>query len=182
MQLSNYSEPATRPQQDKAPLLSVQLDSQHEGALMTHIKSHNTLNMLSHLTSKLETIDANESTQRGANSAIAKRPEPNMIKTDYAVLLAKSTREHKEKKARSKRKILTEEESELLESHFRRDPNWDNEKLNMLSQRLNRSRTQVYKWNWDRKQKEVRSAGHIDTQRQGTDNDSERISSSDDKN
>ena len=64
-----------------------------------------------------------------------------MIKTDYAVLLAKSTREHKEKKARSKRKILTEEESELLESHFRRDPNWDNEKLNMLSQRLNRSRT-----------------------------------------
>ena len=76
-----------------------------------------------------------------------------------AELLSRSTQEHRDlaaKTSRPKRQILSQEEVTLLESHFQRDPNWSPDKLNQLSLRLNRSRTQIYKWNWDRKKKELR--------------------------
>lgn len=46
----------------------------------------------------------------------------------------------------------------LLEEEFQRDPNWDRRKIASLAQRLQISRTKVYKWNWDRK-KSLKVAG-----------------------
>ena len=38
----------------------------------------------------------------------------------------------------------------MLENQYHLNPNWTNETIVMLSERLGVTRTKIYKWNWDR--------------------------------
>ena len=43
----------------------------------------------------------------------------------------------------------------MLENQYQLNPNWTNETIVMLSERLGVTRTKIYKWNWDRKKKQL---------------------------
>ena len=77
---------------------------------------------------------------------------------DLAKALLKSTQEHRdqlEAKLQCRRQLWSAKDKSLLESYFQDyGPIWSKEKLDSLSLQLKRSRTQIYKWNWDRKKKE----------------------------
>lgn len=40
----------------------------------------------------------------------------------------------------------------ILENEFSKDQHWSKEKMKKLSDLLNLKESQVYKWNWDRRQ------------------------------
>ena len=46
----------------------------------------------------------------------------------------------------------TDEQVKILEREFDKNPNWTKEKMKQLSSSLNLKLSQVYKWNWDRRQ------------------------------
>ena len=39
----------------------------------------------------------------------------------------------------------------ILQIEFMQNPNWTKDFIQTLAERLNLSRTKVYKWNWDRR-------------------------------
>lgn len=58
-------------------------------------------------------------------------------------------------KKKKSRKVLTLEKLEMLELQFQKNPVWNNELIEWIADRLTIPRSKVYKWNWDRKKKEV---------------------------
>ena len=68
--------------------------------------------------------------------------------------MAESTEYHREKvQKKKKRLILNDDQIQILEQNYQVNPNWSNETIVMLSERLGVTRTKIYKWNWDRKKK-----------------------------
>ena len=53
------------------------------------------------------------------------------------------------------KKRLTEDEKEILEQEFQKNPNWGKVTIRKLAERLDLDRTKIYKWNWDRKKMEL---------------------------
>ena len=53
------------------------------------------------------------------------------------------------------RNRLTHEQRQYLEQRFQRNANWSTEYVKDLANRLNITFQKVYKWNWDRRQKEI---------------------------
>ena len=53
------------------------------------------------------------------------------------------------------RRRMTPQQKELLEARFQENSNWSMDLVQDLAQLLNLSSQKVYKWNWDRKQKEL---------------------------
>ena len=51
--------------------------------------------------------------------------------------------------------ILGLEQTEILEKHFQENPNWTNKEIMSLSKQFNTPSKKIYKWNWDRKKKEL---------------------------
>ena len=67
--------------------------------------------------------------------------------------------EEKRKIQRKIRRIhLDEEQQVVLENEFQMRPNWSTAFITTLARRLKLPRTKVYKWNWDRKKKELSGA------------------------
>ena len=58
----------------------------------------------------------------------------------------------KEKKRRFK---MTYEQAQILEAEYQKDPNWTHEKYMVLCSRLQTSKARIYKWNWDRKRRDM---------------------------
>ena len=48
---------------------------------------------------------------------------------------------------------------DLLERAYQQNANWGNQEFDELAERLNISRSKVYKWNWDRKKKDLAVLG-----------------------
>ena len=51
------------------------------------------------------------------------------------------------------RRRLTQEQIDVLESEYLKDPVWETKQITKLARRLKLNRTKVYKWHWDRKKK-----------------------------
>ena len=58
-------------------------------------------------------------------------------------------------KKKKQRKSLTIEQLRMLEEAFERNANWSSTDIEAIAERTQVSRTKVYKWNWDRKRKEI---------------------------
>lgn len=57
---------------------------------------------------------------------------------------------------KKRRHRLTFEQQRILEAEFQKQPNWSRPGLlKKLSERLGLSKGKIYKWNWDRKKKEL---------------------------
>ena len=81
------------------------------------------------------------------NYATTLRPQYNSVVKQGASAL------HKKRKVPRHR--LNHEQRQFLEQRFRRNPNWSTEFVKELANRLNITFQKVYKWNWDRRQKEI---------------------------
>ena len=56
--------------------------------------------------------------------------------------------------SKRRRQRLTNEQHEILEFEFEKNPDWsDKVFMKQLSKRLHLSKSKIYKWNWDRKRK-----------------------------
>ena len=54
---------------------------------------------------------------------------------------------------------MTEEQKELLEREYERNPtNWSTADINRLADRLGLNRTKVYKWHWDHRKRQTAEA------------------------
>ena len=58
----------------------------------------------------------------------------------------------KEKKRRFK---MSDDQAAILEYEFQANPNWTTPTYNQLCKRLDTTKARIYKWNWDRKRREV---------------------------
>ena len=52
--------------------------------------------------------------------------------------------------------MKTDDQVRILESEFSKDPCWSKQKMKRLSTLLNLKESQIYKWNWDRRQMQDR--------------------------
>lgn len=72
--------------------------------------------------------------------------------------MIQSTKEHRdqqEAKLLTKRQLWSAKDKSLLESYFQEyGPKWSKERKDSLSLQLKRTPAQIYKWNWDRKNRE----------------------------
>ena len=50
-------------------------------------------------------------------------------------------------------KRMTNEQQELLNQEYIKNPNWSSSQIHEFAGRLGLSKTKVYKWNWDRRNK-----------------------------
>ena len=60
-----------------------------------------------------------------------------------------------ERQQKRKRKILDAQQIRGLEEAFLSNANWSNEKICQLAEQFDITTTKVYKWNWDRKRKQM---------------------------
>ena len=64
----------------------------------------------------------------------------------------------------------------MFKAEYEANPNWSNEMIAILSERVGVSRTKVYKWNWDRKKKDEAAANQnqlINSEEEDGDQDEE---------
>ena len=52
---------------------------------------------------------------------------------------------------KKKRRRIKPEEIAILKEEFLKNPEWDPKKIKELAQRFSWSKSRVYKWNWDKK-------------------------------
>ena len=64
-----------------------------------------------------------------------------------------SLQTEKKEKTRSR---MSYEQIQMLEIEYERNPNWVTRDITNIAQRLQLSRTKIYKWHWDRKKKDER--------------------------
>ena len=55
---------------------------------------------------------------------------------------------------RKRRQRLTQEQQDILEHEFQKQPDWGVLKMMQISRRLGLQKGKIYKWNWDRKKKD----------------------------
>ena len=53
------------------------------------------------------------------------------------------------------KKRVSKQAKQVLENEYKKNPTWSKQLVNQLAAKLDLDRTKVYKWNWDRKKKEV---------------------------
>lgn len=49
--------------------------------------------------------------------------------------------------------MLSSHQRAVLRANFEKNPVWDQERINALSEQLDLTRLKVYKWNWDHRRK-----------------------------
>ena len=59
-----------------------------------------------------------------------------------------------------KKERVTYEQLCVLETEYRRTANWSTAMIGQLALRLGLTHTKVYKWNWDRKRKDIAGVQH----------------------
>ena len=65
--------------------------------------------------------------------------------------------------SKKRRQRLTNEQQMMLEEEFQKTQDWQGRGvLNSLAKRLGLTRSKIYKWNWDRKKKDLVSQERID--------------------
>ena len=52
--------------------------------------------------------------------------------------------------------MKSDDQFKILESEFQKDSKWSKEKMKRLASLLNLKESQIYKWNWDRRQMQDR--------------------------
>ena len=52
--------------------------------------------------------------------------------------------------------MKSDDQVKILESEFQKDSKWSKEKMKRLASLLNLKESQIYKWNWDRRQMQDR--------------------------
>ena len=62
-------------------------------------------------------------------------------------------------RTKQRRLRLTGDQIAILESEFQKNANWTSKDMVKLSTRLAVEKSKIYKWNWDRKRKELASQG-----------------------
>lgn len=50
---------------------------------------------------------------------------------------------------------MSDDQTAVLENEFQTNANWTSTTYRQLCKRLNTTKARIYKWNWDRKRKEV---------------------------
>lgn len=63
---------------------------------------------------------------------------------------------------KQRRLRLTADQIAILEAEFQKNANWTSKDMAKLSTRLAVEKSKIYKWNWDRKRKELASQGATD--------------------
>lgn len=48
--------------------------------------------------------------------------------------------------------MKSSDQVKILENEFSKEPSWSKEKMSKLAKLLNLKESQIYKWNWDRRQ------------------------------
>jgi hypothetical protein len=57
-----------------------------------------------------------------------------------------------------KRLRKNQDQYKILLAEFKKNPNWEKEQLRLLSEKVNLSMAQIYKWNWDMRRKNVKGS------------------------
>lgn len=66
-----------------------------------------------------------------------------------------SSAKSKEKKKRQRKNL---DQHEILLAYFQKNPNWDKQIIQKLSDMIGLKESQIYKWNWDQRKKDAAEA------------------------